>query len=455
MTLVRSNRDWLGTYLPLVIITALAFSPMIVAAQNYRWTIKEDWGPDYQVFGIDCARGGPCYTAVTFRIFSASIVRKSTDFGLTWSDALVVDRTSELFPLSIISVHAVNDRSLFAAFNMGTIGVSDDAGSTWSFRRAHDTGWGLSMHMRDESRGIALFQINFAAKTYVVKTTTDAWESSRELVLPDSIPFMDTLRALSDQSVYPTSVAMLGDSTFISVIRSSPTTTAAKTTDGGKSWSFRQFGPDEIQSVLFSDSLIGWAYGGAYRRFYGDTLPAVHRTTDGGESWELTLSGSEVGDLNFRGTDVVAAAFEKHVYSSSDGGVSWRRDSAHIRGAVNLHVALPDSGDALIATTAGALLRSDGIPTAIPGSVEGEVPLRIWIDGEGQSLLIEHKASARSVGVEVFDVKGSLVGAMPEQRRSAGRTAFDVRHLEVSPGRYFAVVKIDGLQAGVAAIHVD
>jgi hypothetical protein len=445
------NLGALGTVVTVLWLAALL--PTEMPAQTLRWTVSES-RQDYQMFDLECGRGGPCVAAVTHLLEVASIVRMTEDAGRTWRDVLTIDASSERFPLRIAQVQAVGARSLFAGFNMGVIAVSSDAGGTWEYRQAHDTGSVLVLHMKDENRGIALVEIESSSKRYAVVATDDAWRTVRQLEPPDSVLFGDTLRATMGPRVYPTGAAVLGDGTYIVVYRASTSTVALKTIDRGGTWRTQQLGSDDLRSVRFADSLNGWAYWGLTNRPWNDSLPSVLRTTDAGESWDLSLVGSRVHDLDVRGDDVIAIAREMRAYSSSDGGGTWRRDSAETLGPARMYTALPDTGDAIIVTSFGDVLLSQGRPTAVEVENQLREPAKAWINTQSGRLIVASGSLSGSMVASIYDVTGNLVGSLVGESSSSNGTAFDLDELTLAPGNYFAVVTSQGRTATtVALIH--
>lgn len=431
-----------------------ALMPPEMAGQSYRWTVS-DSSQYHQTFDLECGRGGPCAAAVTYMLETASMVRVSEDAGRTWRDVLVIDASSERYPLRIAQAQAVGARTLFAGFNKGTIAVSNDAGQTWAYRQAHDTGWVLTLHMKDENRGIALVQIDNPSKRYAVVSTDDAWRTTRQLSPPDSILFGDTLRPTIGPRVYPTGAAVLGDGAYIVIYRAPPSLTVAlKTTDRGETWRSQQLGTDELRSVRFADSLNGWAYGGRTQVPWDTSLPSVARTTDGGESWSQSLVGSRVHDLTVRGDEITAVAHEQRVYSSSDAGITWRRDSAQIRGPVTIYTALPDSGDAIIMTSTGDVLRSEGIPTSVGMENQLWESPKAWIDTPSRRLIVASGSLSGSVVASIHDVTGNLVASLIGESSTSNRTAFALDELTMASGTYFAVIAMEGrTPITVALIH--
>ncbi len=93
------------------------------------------------------------------------------------------------------------------------------------------------------------------------------------------------------------------------------------TSDGGKSWSLRAFGPTGTVSpqapystVEFANAQDGWLGGNA----------GVAATTNGGEDWAPQLSTfAPVGELSFAGPYDGWALTDDQLFATSDGGRQW------------------------------------------------------------------------------------------------------------------------------------
>lgn len=73
--------------------------------------------------------------------------------------------------------------------------------------------------------------------------------------------------------------------------------------------------------VYFLNSTHGWICG----RSYGDYLGKVARTTDGGETWQISsVSGWFLESVHFVDTQHGICSGPEGIYKSDDGGVTWR-----------------------------------------------------------------------------------------------------------------------------------
>jgi photosystem II stability/assembly factor-like uncharacterized protein len=102
-----------------------------------------------------------------------------------------------------------------------------------------------------------------------------------------------------------------------------------RTTDGGEHWDTLVLPALRIDAITFSDATHGWMVG-----YMGPGLPAskaqIYATSDAGRTWQpLPEPPADAGILRFRSpTEAWLGSVDPvlpHVYTSSDGGHSWRR----------------------------------------------------------------------------------------------------------------------------------
>ena len=112
-----------------------------------------------------------------------------------------------------------------------------------------------------------------------------------------------------------------------------------RTVDGGITWGVIPLAAG-LSTFSFIDSLRGWGVGR-----HGSTYPMILRTTDGGTVWDTIalildpgdpgyLASSFVDSLNgwiFGGTFYQGSS-RGVIYRTSDGGVSWDRESIGLSG---------------------------------------------------------------------------------------------------------------------------
>lgn len=123
-----------------------------------------------------------------------------------------------------------------------------------------------------------------------------------------------------------------------------------KTSDGGKTWERVLFISDDtgVNDVLIDPNNTNIIYAAAHQRrrhewtyISGGPESAIHRSTDGGKTWEKLAGGLPGGDVGRIGlaispvnSDHVYAIIEagpdsKGTYRSTDRGASWEKRSGH------------------------------------------------------------------------------------------------------------------------------
>ncbi|MDH3651989.1 MAG: glycosyl hydrolase, partial [Saprospiraceae bacterium] len=131
-----------------------------------------------------------------------------------------------------------------------------------------------------------------------------------------------------------------------------------KTTDGGKEWK-KILGDDEwigVTDVLMDPRDPNWLYAATWQRHRsvaaymgGGPGSGIHRSSDGGETWEKMTSGipkSNLGKigiaLSHHNPDILYAAIELDrkkggVFMSTNRGTSWVKQSDAVSGATGPH----------------------------------------------------------------------------------------------------------------------
>jgi photosystem II stability/assembly factor-like uncharacterized protein len=131
-----------------------------------------------------------------------------------------------------------------------------------------------------------------------------------------------------------------------------------KTIDGGKNWK-KVLGADEwvgVTDIVIDSRSSDWLYAATWQRHRnvasymgGGPGSGIHRSTDGGETWEKLTKGlpsSNMGKIGLaispQKPDVLYAAIELDrrtgaVYKSTDRGITWEKQSEAVSGATGPH----------------------------------------------------------------------------------------------------------------------
>ncbi len=159
-----------------------------------------------------------------------------------------------------------------------------------------------------------------------------------------------------------------------------------KTTDGGKTWN-KTLGDAEwtgVTDLLMDPRNPDWLYAATWQRHRtvaaylgGGPNSGIHRSTDGGETWEKLSTGLPKGKMGKIGIaispqqpDVLYAAIELNrttgaVYKSTNRGASWEKRSDAVSGATGPHYyqelyACPHNFDRLYLMDVRIQISNDG-----------------------------------------------------------------------------------------------
>jgi photosystem II stability/assembly factor-like uncharacterized protein len=205
-------------------------------------------------------------------------------------------------PQSAPGVHA------WAAGEVGTLLVTADGGATWRRQKFFLSERGVDVAFADARAG---WLVTDAGAVLVTTDGGAAWKVADKVALQ-----MKAVAAADAQHAWvvgATGGATEGPGT--SVVRS--------TADGGATWAERKFGDAQLVDIAFSDARHGVLIA----------LDRIWTTSNGGRAWKLrrqlgmtVLTCACAGDARHAwvagwGTQDGAPL----VYTTSDGGVSWRR----------------------------------------------------------------------------------------------------------------------------------
>lgn len=421
----------------------ISLTPIHEAQAQLQWFLYDTWRNAF-VYDLECAPDGTCIVAGDSAYLTQSKVRMSSDAGHTWRDILSINSAHPRFPLRTVAVEITEQHTVFVGCDSGTIAVTSDLGTTWDYRRVIDSGMVSSLSMIDESRGLAVF--NFS-RPFILVTTDDAWATAHRIELPDSVHFEDSTRYFDNSNVSLTGAARMDADRISIVLEAVPNTAVAITSDRGVTWTQQPLGAYRLRSVRFADSLNGWIWGGPTKRQRNMNLSSVVRTIDGGRSWQKCLDGPRLSDLSCKGSmKVLAVGDELSAFASTNGGLTWRRDTCPIRGAVIPMCALPDTGDGVIVTSFGDIMlpeRQSSSVVDVLGTKANEVSIQF--DAVEEVFIINHRATDSEIVFKLYDASGRLIRTNAVRRITSTRSIVAMSSTDVSSGMYFANITARGV----------
>ena len=301
--------------------------------------------------------------------------------------------------VTLIGVHAVDDRVVWASGQKGTWVRTTDGGASWTtgrvpgadtleFRDVHavsaDTAWLLSIGNGPASRiyrttdGGQTWTTQFvAADKRVFLDCFGFWDRNRALVTSDTfderflvlrtddggarwlpIPAERFPRARPNEGMYAASGTCLvtaGERHAWITTTAEGFTRVLRTTDGGESWAEAVPPiPSASATVAMSDTLTGLVIASDID---GKQAPGqnVARTADGGATWELVarLPAPVYGAAFHPGTTTVIATGPQGSFLSPDGGRGWR----HLSPENHWSVAFSPGGTAWLVGRGGRVTR--------------------------------------------------------------------------------------------------
>ncbi len=231
----------------------------------------------------------------------AGVLWHTNNEGESWTAIPIEKKFSKLQFTTSLMGYGIESGSLYK---------SENGGNSWSLLVLPGT-LQPAMHFFDQSTGIV------SGKECVYKTTNGgiSWSTVNTGV--------DFIRYFFISSTIGLAASRDQDSTRC----------IWRTTNGGESWT-SVYSEENfyVSSIWFTDENTGWAAG--YRERAGrGKLPAIHRSNDGGLTWEnvyfnedlVSLKGEEFLDIRFKDE---MEGFAVSSYSQSvitiDGGVTWQ-----------------------------------------------------------------------------------------------------------------------------------
>jgi photosystem II stability/assembly factor-like uncharacterized protein len=306
--------------------------PSIALAVLALVTATQPASPSWQPLSSGATARLRGVSAASDRVVWASgsngTILRTTDGGTTWKVLSVAGADK----LDFRDIDAVDDRTAFA-LSIGSgeasrIYKTSDGGATWAqqFVNADPKAFFDAMAFWDANRGVAVS--DSVDNQFVIMITSDGGKTWTRIP-PQSLP-----PALANEGFFAasgTNVAVLAPNHVWIGTGAASESRVLRSSDGGKTWALATTplasGPSSgIFSIAFSDPKHGLVVGGDYKVESG-AIDNAARTTDGGATWTPIkgLSGfrSVVAYLPSNGQRVIAVGPTGSDYSA-DGGTTWK-----------------------------------------------------------------------------------------------------------------------------------
>lgn len=438
------------------------------AQQEYYWKVIGGFENNL-LRDIDCADSTDCMMASIVGLgFVSSIVYHSTDAGSTWAKSFEDSVISEPVldsPLKIYTIQHPTRQLALVGADSGIILRTSNGGTTWNRMQVAGTRNSCErLSMYDGNHGIAAF----FGPGLPIMATTDGGASWKELTLP--VPEEPGWDTLTKYAAY--TVECIAPYTYFCVRRGPRTHTLFRTSDGGRNWTRLSslFGPDydtiRLGHTYFSfvDTLNGFVASSVALRPVQPGVPihtVIARTSDGGQSWQVvfrdSLNGPSVGEtpvkIVFRDTlEGVLPGFYP-VFSTIDGGRSWRIDSTEINSVLNGVAIFKKGKPELLMTHSDQVLRRISLTSSVRGADSRNADYHIIaVNFDGNSLLVKYYLqTSRHIRMELFDLLGRTVASRFEEKLTSGPHQGQLNLTGISSGTYILRLD-DGRQQQTASI---
>ncbi len=460
--------EWPYFFILAGLLLSSLLSPNDIWAQGKSYWKAVQKFQNTEIFSIDCASPNDCMMATTISLgWQGSIVYQSTDGGTTWKESFVnppIEDTKNHRPLKpYILQHPSRDFAV-AGCDSGIILRTTDGGARWERQRIAAAG-NVCEHlsMYDRNHGIAAF----AGHGTPVFITSNGGERWRQISLPWPA---DSAWEVSSR-YYPYNVACVAPGTFICVVRGPKTHAFFHSSDNGERWTLTNslFGPDN-DTVRFShtffsfiDTLNGFVASSA------SLLPlqegvgrrtVLSRTSDGGRTWNVVFQGTLGGDPIWEDPKSPAFSDTLHgtlagfygIYSTADGGRTWRIDSCQVYPVANPAITFRNGHPGLAAIYTGDVL----VRTALPSSAGNSRQLTSWQISslqlaENRLAVVQNLPAHAIVSLSLHDLLGNTVVSLPATPFEAGVYETTIDLSSCPSGRY--ILRLwNGQEQRIAAV---
>lgn len=266
-------------------------------------------------------------------LFAASdgMLQRSTDGGGTW---LRGDAGLHVPAVSAITV--AGDEQYFAGSLYSGLYRSDDAGKNWSTADSVYLPYGVNFVVTHDDE---IYVVTYDAG---LQRSTD--DGQTWTIIPDPSEYNISAMAYTDRGLL---AADYQGTVFVS-------------TDKGTSWQPLS----TLQPLSGSVTRVIFAMGeNATSEIYAGTDRGMFRSTDGGQTWELTLVSGihrDVNALHVSAAGVLYASTFRDLYHSTDSGATWTREYRSPTSTLLNTIATNSIGTVYIVDTDGMHYKKEG-----------------------------------------------------------------------------------------------
>jgi photosystem II stability/assembly factor-like uncharacterized protein len=323
-----------------VMIFGLSEAANLQAQENspvWRITLSLN-NPNPSFRDIHCADSLHCIISAWYGVGIESLILATSDGGQTWRKVYRdTGRTSPLrWPLLTDGVAYPAPNLAIVVADSGYIQRTTDGGATWEERRIVNPELPVErgpISMCDSLHGVVLLThplLDSIGSLPFMMSTSDGGLTWHRLTTPEPPS------TWASQSLLIKPFCIAPDHYLCLMYGVQRRTAIALTDDDGQTWTYvldpfpgglKTIDPAYI-GLQFFDARLGVLAGGDYSR-----RSVFARTSDGGHSWALVHNdsiGGWLGEMNtvfFRDSLHGVAGGDDAVFRTSDGGVTWSRDS--------------------------------------------------------------------------------------------------------------------------------
>jgi photosystem II stability/assembly factor-like uncharacterized protein len=351
-------------------------------------------------------------------------VLRSTDVGVTWTNAIVPNAGSPYFTTS---------RDAFLVSYKDTIFRTRDGGQSWIV--LHST-----MPYTTAVAALSPQTIHLAGLSWVGRSTDrgNTWQV-QALNTPslNAITFADSLHGFVVGDLQPGPKPGIQEAAFF------------RTSDGGVNWTQVFIGFSQDLTAVYALSPKELIAAG------GNT---ILRSVDAGDSWHTVSSGVRYASkaLDFSGAYGFAVGYGGAILATSDSGNTWHEQNNHTHFDLN-SVAMFDSTHAIASGEEGTLIRTNNGGKAWVEDFQNKAGLNLVVSpnpAHAQSQVTYTVPTSQHVSLYLVSAIGEVVAIIVSNELEQGDVSHSMSLESVPSGSYFVVLESPSYH-GLACLSVS